>query len=177
MGNLFDRLGQKLDPKEESKEGPSTIAVSTLLEVKHFRPDPKTGIDKLIQFRRVRDRAVTTVFVNLLVDALEANTNLSNFKYHASGTGTNAEAAADTALQTAIAEARDVGTQVDGASANIYKSVAVHTYAGTFAVTEHGLFDASSAGNLMDRTVFSAINVVSGDKIEFTFQITFAAGG
>jgi len=29
----------------------------------------------------------------------------------------------------------------------------------------------------MDRTVFTAINVGSGDKIEFTFSITFSSGG
>src|ERR1043165_6514338 len=123
---------------------PSTVRVSTLLEAVHLR---RARLWKLplpwhrrLSPRQVLNRAVTTVFVNLLVDALEANTNLSNWKYHASGTGTNAESAADTSLQTAIAEARDTGTQVDGASANIYKSVATHTYAGTYAVTEHGLF-------------------------------------
>jgi len=43
-------------------------------------------------------------------------------------------------------------------------------------VTEHGLFNASSAGTLMDRTVFSAINVVNGDSIQFTYELTATAG-
>jgi len=128
--------------------------------------------------RTVYDRVVTDAFVAFVVDQLQTETStFGDFKYHDSGTGTGNEAAADTALGTACGESRDTGTQTEGATANIYKSVATHTYAGSFAITEHGLFNASSAGTLMDRTKFTAINVVASDQIEFTFQITFASGG
>ena len=72
---------------------------------------------------------------------------------------------------------RVVGTQEEGATANIYKSVATISYSGSYAITEHGLFNASSGGALMDRTKFPAINVISGDSIQFSFQITFSSGG
>ncbi len=133
------------------------------------------GVSK--DFGIVSDGVVTTAGVNFLVDAFQNSTEIELFKYHDSGTGVGAEAAANTALGTPTAESRDTGTQIEGASANIYKSVAEHTYAGTFAVTEHGLFSASSAGTLWDRSVFTAINVVSGDKIEFTYELTCTAGG
>jgi hypothetical protein len=123
-------------------------------------------------------RCVTTVFCNLLADALQAaGATINTFKYHDSGTGTGDEAVGDTTLGTPCGEARDAGTQVEGATANVYKSVATHTYAGAFAITEHGLFSADSGGTLMDRTQFAAVNVAAGDKIEFTFQLTIVAGG
>ena len=150
---------------------PSLVRIRTELLVRHIRDG------KVIAIRRVLDKCVTTAFVNYLVDALQAGGGAINqFKYHDSGTGVVAESITDTTLGTPTGEARDTGTQAENA-ANIYESVATHTYAGTFAITEHGLFNQSSGGTLMDRTVFAAVNVVATDKIEFTFRITFTAGG
>jgi hypothetical protein len=122
-------------------------------------------------------RKVTVVFVNYLVDAMQDSTTypMDVFKYHDSGTGTTAESNTQTALITPCGEARDAGTQVEGASANIYKTVATHTYAGTFAITEHGVFSAATSGTLLDRSLFAEINVVSGNKIEFTYELTASA--
>lgn len=122
-------------------------------------------------------RKVTTVFVNYLVDSMQDSTTypMNVFKYHDSGTGVTAESNAQTALITPCGEARDTGTTIEGASANIYKTVATHTYAGSFAITEHGVFSASAAGTLLDRSVFAAINVTSGNSIEFTYQLTASA--
>ena len=126
----------------------------------------------------IASHVVTDAFVNYLVDSLQApEANWVNFKYHDSGTGVTAEADGDTALGTPTGEARDTGTQIEGSSSNIYKSVATHEYAGAFAVTEHGLFNASTVGTLMDRSVFTAINVLSADKIEFKYELSCIAGG
>ena len=122
-------------------------------------------------------RKVTTAFVNYLVDSMQDSTTypMNVFKYHDSGTGVGGESNGDTGLGTPCGEARDSGTTVEGASANIYKTVATHTYAGSFAITEHGVFSAAGAGTLMDRSVFAAINVSSGNSIEFTYQLTASA--
>lgn len=122
--------------------------------------------------------AVTDAFVEAIVDTLQSPVAaFSDYKYHDSGEDNTVESATDTALGTPCGEARDTGTQTEGATANIYKSVATHTYAGTFTITEHGLFNAAAAGTLMDRSVFTAVNVAPGDKIEFTYQLTCASGG
>ena len=167
----------------------------TLLTARLYKPKDKSlGIDFLREHpvtthpelykevrsgrRQVKNRCVTDAYVNLLVDELQANqASHSDFKYHDSGTGTVAEAAGDTALGTACGEARDTGTQVEGATANVYKSVATHTYGASFAITEHGLFNAATLGTLMDRSVFAAINVVSGNQIEWTYELTVSSGG
>jgi len=150
--------------------GGSVINVTTKTVAKHIRNG------EVIGEREVLNKKVTTAFVNFIVAQLQTETSaFGDFKYHDSGTGTNAENASDTALQTPCGEARTVGTQVEGAQTYEYKSIATHTYAGSFAITEHGLFNAASGVTLMDRTVFSAINVVASDKIEFTFTIQFSA--
>lgn len=128
--------------------------------------------------RFVRDRVVTTAFVDFIVDQLITETSVfGDFKYHDSGTGVGDEAVGDTALGTPTGEALSVGTQVE-TDHDTYKSIATDTYAGTFAITEHGLFNHATpaSGTLADRTKFTAINVVSGNQIEFTFEISFTAG-
>lgn len=120
-------------------------------------------------------KVVTTAGVNYLVDALQGLAASDAFSYHASGTGTTAEAVGQTALVTEVAS-RTNGTKTEGASANIYRTVGTIAYGGTFAITEHGIFSAASAGTMLDRSVFAAINVISGDSIEFTYELTLPAG-
>jgi hypothetical protein len=130
-------------------------------------------------------RVVTTAFVNYLRDDLAnaaGGADVSTFKYHGCGTGTTAEAIGDTALVTECTTAlnpdstRAVGTQVNSTTKQ-YQSVGTLTFDATAAVAEHGLFSAASAGTLMDRTVFTAINVASGDSIQFTYTLTISDGG
>lgn len=123
-------------------------------------------------------RVVTTAFVNFVVDQLQAESSLfGDFKYHDSGVGTTAAVIGDTAIETTDGESRATGTQVEGASANIYRSVGTITYTTSKAITEHGLFNDVAAGTLLDRHVFSAINVVNTDSIQFTYELTVSAGG
>jgi hypothetical protein len=134
-------------------------------------------------------RMVTTAGVRFICDDLNAGgTDVSNMKFHGFGTGTNAEAAADTALQTelttqyAVDNTRPTGSQASATvSANAtYTTVATLSpdSGGTIAVTEHGVFSASSSTTLLDRSVFSAVNLVAGsDSLQATYVATFNSGG
>lgn len=124
----------------------------------------------------VSRRVVTNNGVAFLVDALQNLTEAEALNYHDCGTGVGAEAAADSALGTAYGGARATGTQSEPAS-NQYRSVGTVSFTSTLAITEHGLFSAAAAGTLFDRSVFAAINVVSGDSIQFTYTLTLTAGG
>ncbi len=149
------------------------VPLSASLSARVFRVDGSVEDMGIIS-----THVVTDTFVAYLVDSLQGvEADWANFKYHDSGTGTNVEAAGNTALQTPCGEARDVGTQIEGATANIYKSVATNTYAGSFAITEHMLFNVAAAGIGMDRSVFTEINVISGDKVEWTYQLSVTSGG
>ena len=122
-------------------------------------------------------RVVTDAFVAFVVDQLQTETSVfGDFKYHDSGVGVTAEAAANTTIETTDGEARATGTQTESA-ANAYRSVGTISYTTTKAITEHGLFNDVTTGTLMDRSVFTAINVVNGDSIQFTYTITFSSGG
>jgi hypothetical protein len=132
------------------------------LELTHIRADGQR-----VYYGVVARRVVTTAFVNFVTDQLQTETSVfGDFKYHDGGVGTTAENASDTAIETTDGESRATGTQTESAS-NAYRSVGTVSYTSTKAVTEHGLFNDSSAGTLMDRSVFSAVNVVSGDSINF----------
>lgn len=129
-------------------------------------------------------QVVTTAGVGFIVDAFQNLVEVENMKFHGFGTGTTAEASGDTALVTElttqyVGDVRPTGTTTEGASANIYRTVATLSpdSGGTIAVTEHGVFSANAAGVLLDRTVFAAVNVVaSADSLQATYELTFPAG-
>lgn len=96
------------------------------------------------------------------------------------GVGIVAAAVTDTALGTesapTTAGGRTVGTETrtTGTVTNDQYTVTGTVTAGsTLAITEAGLFDAVTTGVLLIRSNFTAINVVSGDSIAFTFNLRF----
>lgn len=132
---------------------------------------------EVIRYGLLDYRVVTTAFVDFVTDQLQTESSVfGDFKYHDSGVGTTDPAITDTAIETTDGASRATGTQTESAH-NVYVSVGTISYTGSYAITEHGLFNDSSAGTLMDRSEFAAINVVSGDSIQFTYSFTVSAGG
>ena len=129
-------------------------------------------------------RVVTTAGVGFIVDAFQNAVELETMKYHGLGTGTNAEASSDTALQTELAteyspnNTRATGSTTE-AAANIYRTVGTNTVDASAAVTEHGVLSqaATGGGVLLDRSVFAVINLVSSDSLQTTYDLTITAGG
>ena len=99
------------------------------------------------------------------------------------GIGVAAAAVIDVALGTesapTAAGGRTVGTEsrttVTVATDN-YQVVGTVTATTPLAVTEAGLFDAVTTGNMLIHSVFAAINVVAGDSVAFTFGLKLVAG-
>lgn len=121
-------------------------------------------------------KVITDAFVNYVVDELQSSSGgIANFRYHAAGIGAAAEAQTDTVLGSEV-ESRALGSQTEGASANIYRTVGTVNFGASYAITEHGLFRAATGDVLADRSVFGAINVGNGDAIEFTYELTLPAG-
>ena len=121
-------------------------------------------------------RLVTDAGVAFLVDAFQGTTEPEKFNHHDAGTGVGAEAVGNTGLGTPWGGARVAGTQSEPA-ANQYRTTATIAFNNTFAITEHGLFSAAAAGTLWDRSVFSAVNVVNGESIQFQYTLTINSGG
>ena len=114
------------------------------------------------------ENLVVTAGKNWVADRMNnANTVMTHM---AVGTGTNAAAAGDTTLQTENDRNALTSTTV---TANAVAYVA--TWAAgdaTAAITEAGIFDAASGGDMLARTVFSVVNKGSADSMTITWTIT-----
>lgn len=128
------------------------------------------GPDGKVKQKETCHNLVTTVGKNGIADQLIASPTISKPSHMAVGTGTNAAAAGDTALQTELD--RNALTSKTR-STNVVTMVGDWAAGdGTGAITEAGIFDASSSGNLYARAVFSAINKAAGDTLTITWTIT-----
>jgi hypothetical protein len=134
----------------------------------------------LLSYRLITDAGVAL----LADDFVDASGEVSGLKYHGLGTGGAAEAVGNTGLTTECTTALNPdSTRATGTNTNptapVYQTVGTLTFDNTAAVTEHGIFSqaATGGGTLWDRSLFSAINVVSGDSIQVTYQCTFTSGG
>lgn len=140
---------------------------------------------EIVEFGLASMRVVTTAGVNYIAADIAGGASDSNlFKFHGLGTGTNAEASGDTALQTELTtqynpdSTRATGSQANP-SGNVYRTVGTNTVDASAAVTEHGILTqaATGGGTLLDRSVFSVVNLASGDSLQSTYDLTLSAGG
>lgn len=134
----------------------------------------------------VSEKVVTTVGVGFIVDAFQNIVELENMKFHGIGTGSTAEAVGDTALVTELTteynpnSTRATGTTSENGS-NVYRTVGTNTLDGTpgAALREHGIFDNATVGSgvLLDRSVYGAITLSTGDSLQSTYDLTLTSGG
>lgn len=131
-------------------------------------------------------RVVTTTGVNFIVDAFQGLVEPENMKFHGVGTGGTAEAVGNTALTTelttqySVSSTRPTGSlgELSG-SANVFETAATITVTAGVAITEHGIFSqaATGGGVMLDRTLFAAVNLASGESLQATYDLTFVSGG
>ncbi len=94
------------------------------------------------------------------------------------GTGSGQGVTA-TDLATASAEARTDGTpsaQTTTTTGDTFRVVGTITATGTRAITEVGIFDASTGAALRFYADFSVLNLNSGDSIQFTIDVVLDQG-
>ena len=124
---------------------------------------------------------VVTAGKNYLAACMDNTSEPENLKYHAFGTGTNAAAAGDTALQTELTTqyATD-NTRPTGSQAHLnatYTTVGTLSPDSAVAITEWGLLTqaAVAGGTMLDRQVFAAVNLAaSADSLTTTYVLTFS---
>ena len=86
------------------------------------------------------------------------------------GTGTGTAAKGDTALFTEASEAR-VAAAISQPTADKNQWVGTLTADAGKTITNAGLLDAATAGNLVIHGDFTGIALALGDKIEFTISL------
>ena len=88
------------------------------------------------------------------------------------GTGATAVAAGNTALETQV-DRNALVTSGGVASTNTVEFESVWNAGdGTGALTEAGLFSASTGGTMLARTVFSVVNKSASDILTITWTVT-----
>jgi hypothetical protein len=117
---------------------------------------------------------VVTVGKNFIASSMaKTTTNSPAAMTHMEvGTGTTAAAAGDTALQTAVASSRVTLTSTTVTTNNVAYVATFPAGTGTGALTEAGIFNASSSGTMLCRTVFSVINKGAADTLGITWTVT-----
>jgi hypothetical protein len=138
-----------------------------------------TGLVKIVQTNAAGEIVKEFNVPNLVVTAgkahiaakIAATTNSPAAMTHmAIGTGTSTPGASDTALGTQTGRVSLSGSVV---------STNTITYTATFpagtgdgAITEAGIFNASSGGTMLCRSTFPVVNKSAGDTIAITWVVT-----
>lgn len=103
------------------------------------------------------------------------DTTATAMSHMAIGTGSTAAAAGNTTLGTESARVALTSTTVTGPAVAYVASFPAGTPASLTAITEAGIFNASSSGTLLCRTVFSVVNKDVNDTMSITWTVTMAA--
>jgi len=88
------------------------------------------------------------------------------------GTSSTTAAVGDTALVAAVASSRVTLTSTTVTTNSVAYVASFPAGTGTGALTEAGIFNASSSGTLLCRTVFSVINKGAADTLGITWTVT-----
>ena len=102
--------------------------------------------------------------------------SVDDFDYIALGTGSG-QAVTDTTLASEITtnggeRTAGTGTRTTTTITNDTAQLVVQwTFTGSLAITEAGMFNANSGGDMLAYQDFSAVNVVSGDTLTITWKI------
>ncbi|MEM1540614.1 MAG: hypothetical protein QXJ07_04445 [Candidatus Bathyarchaeia archaeon] len=125
-----------------------------------------------------RKNIITNIGLACIIRLVFAGLTEDKFGYLAIGTGTTAESANDTALQNEVkrktATVTQTTTTVTGDTALLEATFSsADTLSGTMTISEAGIFNASSGGDLLARKVFSGIpiNWDAGDTLTIRYFV------
>jgi outer membrane protein assembly factor BamB len=130
-----------------------------------------TGADGKVKEEHQFKNLVVTVGKNFVASRM-VGTASAVMSHMAVGSNNNAAAAGDTALG---AELGRVALSTSVATTNVVTYTATFPAGtGTGAIVEAGIFNASSAGTMLCRTVFAVVNKGVDDALSITWTITIS---
>lgn len=116
----------------------------------------------------------TDVGETLVADYVDGTANAPANWYIGWGTGDPAAISkSDTTLYTEASEARVTATESQP-TADANRFVGTITADGTKTITNAGVFDASTTGNMFLISSFTGVALNASDSIQFTFTITWS---
>ncbi len=126
------------------------------------------GKDGRIKARRVIHNVVTTAGKNGIADQILASPTLGKPTHMAIGTGTPSGTALGTELD------RNALTSKNRSGAVVTMQGDWAAGDGTGAITEAGVFDASSTGNMWLSSGFSVVNKGASDTLQIVWTLTIS---
>jgi len=138
----------------------------------NFKVTGAVKITKNGEVVREIPNTIVTAGKNELASLITGNGTV--FGYMAIGTGTTSVVAGDTTLETELD--RNATTVSGGTATNntIEFETVWNAGDGTGAITEAGIFNASSSGDMLARTTFSAVNKSASDILTITWTVTIS---
>lgn len=130
-----------------------------------------TGKDGQVKEEHDFKNLVVNVGKNFVASRM-VGTSSNVMSHMAIGSSSTAAAAGDTALGTELGR---VALASAGAASNVVTYTATFPAGtGTGAVVEAGIFNASSAGTMLCRTVFAVVNKGADDAMSVTWTVTIS---
>lgn len=130
------------------------------------------GPDGTVKEEQNVDNLVVTVGLNYIASRMRDATATA-MSHMAVGAGTAPAAAGNTALGTELG--RVALTSTTATNNQVAYVASFGAGVGTGAVTEAGLFNASTGGTMLCRTVFSVVNKEAADTMSITWTVTIGA--
>jgi len=130
-----------------------------------------TAPDGSVKDEQTVENLVVTTGKNYVASRM-AGTSANVMSHMAIGTGSTAAAAADTTLGTESARVSLTSTTNNNNDVVYVATFPANTPASAAAITEAGLFNASSGGTMLCRTVFAQVNKQTADALTITWTVT-----
>lgn len=164
--NTLGQLSAQVVPQGLNEVIPATGKVSACLR----------GPDGKIKDRWEQDNLVVTTGRQHIANQLSGLTQAA-MSHMAIGTGTTAQVVGDTALETQLGLRKTFDSKTQGSGADANKVIYITEWTpgeGTGAITEAGIFNASTGGTMLCRTTFPVKNKGGGDSLTLTWTITIS---
>ena len=121
--------------------------------------------------RKIHNLIVNTG-LNFICDRMKNDETAMS--HMALGSGSTAAAAGDTTLGSQLGSREALDSDTVSSNTITYTS-SFEAGDATGAVTEAGIFNATSGGTMLCRTVFAVVNKSADDSLSVTWQITLTA--
>ncbi len=135
-----------------------------------------TGSDGAVKDQReIKNLIVTAGLAHITSRMLGTSSGVMS--HMGLGAGTSPASAGDTNLGSLIGSRKALGsaTQSGGSNESIVYATTFNPGEATGAVTEAGIFNASTSGTMLCRTVFPVVNKQAGDTLQITWTVTLSA--
>ena len=129
------------------------------------------GPDGTLKDERIEENLITTLGLGFIASRM-VGASSAVMSHMAIGSGTGAAVVGDTTLGTELGRVALTSGTASAAVASYSATFPAGT--GTGAITEAGILNASSAGTLLNRRVFSAVNKGVDDSITISWTVTIS---